>query len=284
MTSPLPITEADLHAWVDGQLAEGRAREVEAYLAARPEESARVEAWRAQKQELRALFDPVQDEPAPKRLLAAARPPRPRWYAQRLAAGIAIAVFSGALGWGLRDGMTEPGSRLAGAGTADEGSPQTPMPAFARRAAVAHAVYSPDQRRPVEVDAVHEDQLVAWLSKRMDAPMRPPHLQALGYALEGGRLLPGGVGPVAQFMYRHHTGSRMTLYVSRELADVGRPALSPLPNREVSFRFAREGGVNVFYWVDGPFGYALSTEADSAELKRVSALVYRQLESSTSSR
>jgi anti-sigma factor RsiW len=61
---------------------------------------------------------------------------------------------------------------------------------FAQRAAIAHAVYSPDQRRPVEVGADHEDQLVTWLSKRMGAPMKPPHVQALGYPLDGGRLLP----------------------------------------------------------------------------------------------
>ena len=44
-----------------------------------------------------------------------------------------------------------------------------------------------------------------------------------------------------------------------------------------AFRFARQGDVNVFYWVDGPFGYALSTQAGQGELARVSAEVYRQL-------
>lgn len=79
MNPHTPITESDLHAWIDGQLRADRAREVEAdrareveaYLAARPGEARRAEAWRAQKEELRALFDTVQDEPLNGRLLRA---------------------------------------------------------------------------------------------------------------------------------------------------------------------------------------------------------------------
>jgi len=261
-----PITEAELHAFVDGQLTPERQREIEASLAQRPDEAQRVQSYREQKRELRALFDPVLDEALPQRVLDAARPRSP-WYSQRWVAGIAIALVSGATGWGLH-GAVQPGSSATVLATAR----------FAQRAAVAHAVYSPEQRRPVEVDAAHEDQLVTWLSKRMGAPMKPPHLQALGYALEGGRLLPGGQGPVAQFMYRDADGHRLTLYVSNEIGD-----LSPVAsgarggNGETAFRFAREGQLNVFYWVEGRFGYAISAEADRTALTEVSGEVYRQL-------
>ena len=132
---------------------------------------------------------------------------------------------------------------------------------------------SPEQRRPVEVDAAHEDQLVAWLSKRMGAPMKPPHLQAVGYALEGGRLLPGGQGPVAQFMYHRidatGPGSRLTLYVSNEVGDLGAAAGGAAGKDRgagTAFRFAREGSINVFYWVEGRFGYAISADAGRATL------------------
>jgi anti-sigma factor RsiW len=270
-----PASEADLQACVDRQLTPERQREIEAYLAQRPEEARRTDSYLAHKRELRALFDPVLDEPMPQRLRQAAIPRTP-WYLQRLAAGIAIAVVSGAAGWGLRSGVgAEPGpgllaQRTPGAITVAAAT------GFAQRAAIAHAVYSPDQRRAVEVGADQEDQLVAWLSKRMGAPMKPPHLQALGYALEGGRLLPGSQGPVAQFMYHDDTGAKLTLYVSNEVADAG-AGLPGSKNEETAFRFAREGQVNVFYWVNGPFGYALSADADKAELARVSGEVYRQL-------
>lgn len=267
-----PVTEADLHAFVDEQLPAERQREVEAYLQQRPEEARRVQDYRAHKRELHALFDPVLDEPLPQRLRVAARPQIP-WYLQRVAAGMAIAMVGAAVGWGLR-GQTTGEVQLARMGP----SAITAASAngFAQRAAVAHAVYSPDQRRAVEVDAAHEDQLVAWLSKRIGAAMKPPHLQPLGYVLDGGRLLPGGQGPVAQFMYHDNAGAKLTLYVSREIAESA-GATQEGKNRDTSFRFAREGGVNVFYWVDGPFGYAISADADKTELARVSAEVYQQL-------
>ena len=271
-----PVTEAELQAYVDRQLTPERQREIEAYLLRRPEEALRVEIYRAQKRELQALFNPVLDEPLPKRLRAAAVPKNP-WYLQRMAAGIAIAVISGAAGWGLRGGVdAAPGSstlaqRTPGAVTVASAT------GFAQRAAVAHAVYSPDARRAVEVRADQEDQLVTWLSKRMGAPMKPPHLQTLGYALDGGRLLPGDKGPVAQFMYHDNTGAKLTLYVSNEVADMAQKTPAG-ENQETAFRFAREGSVNVFYWVNGPFGYAISADADKTELARVSAEVYRQLD------
>ena len=276
--TPIPpsnslVTEADLHALVDGQLTPERQREVQEYLSRRPEEAGRVDSYRTQKHELRALFDPVLGEALPARLQRAARPQTP-WYLQRLAAGVAIAVISGAAGWGLRSGT------LPAEGSLAQRAPATITLAsatgFAQRAAVAHAVYSPDARRPVEVSAEHEDQLVAWLSKRMGTPMKPPHLQALGYTLDGGRLLPGGQGPVAQFMYHDPAGAKLTLYVSREIGGTD-PASKGGGNQDTAFRFAREGSVNVFYWVDGTFGYAISADADKAELARVSGEVYQQL-------
>ncbi|GAO37064.1 membrane protein [Sulfuricella sp. T08] len=266
MSKP-PITEADLQAYVDAALPEARYGEVEDYLAAHPEEAERVHAYQAQKQALRALFNPILDEPLPENLRALAspppiagvdRPPRPflaRWSLERIAAGVVIAVFSSVAGW-MAHGQYQPAESMARA------------PLLPRQAAVAHVVFSPDVRRPVEISAEHEDQLVAWLSKRLGTPVHPPKLGALGYELIGGRLLPGNSGPVAQFMYHDATGQRLTLYVSTENT----------ANHDTAFRFAQEGPVNVFYWIDGKFGYALSAGIDKGELARVASAVYDQIE------
>ncbi len=64
------------------------------------------------------------------------------------------------------------------------------VPGLARQGASAHVVYSPDVRRPVEIGAEHEDQLVAWLSKRIGSKIRPPKLGTLRYELIGGRYCP----------------------------------------------------------------------------------------------
>lgn len=246
--SSYPISEADLHAHADGQLAPARGAEVEAWLALHPADMERLQAWRRQNRQLRALFDPVLAEPLPHGLDTP-----PRWHggywqlARRIAASVLIAVAGGAAGWAMR-----------GAGA---------PPLLAHQAALAHAVYSPDMRHPVEVGADQEEHLVKWLSKRLGAPLHPPHLGKLGYELIGGRLLPGESGPVAQFMYQDAGGRRLTLYVSSGQAG----------KRDTGFRFAQEGQVSVFYWIDGKFGYALSAGMGKNELAKVAAAVYEQL-------
>jgi len=260
-----PITESDLHAYLDGLLPASRCAEIEAYLATRPAEAERLHTYRRQKDELRALFNPVMDEPIPTSIPS--QPPYRSSSAQRFAAGLAIAFVSGAAGW-LLHGQMEPD--LLAQAQRMQSSDKLKTPALARQAAIAHVVYSPDVRHPVEIGAEQEDQLVTWLSKRMGTPIHPPKLGKLGYELIGGRLLPGQSGPVAQFMYHNTTGQRLTLYVSTEQSN----------NRDTGFRFAQEGPVNVFYWIDGKFGYALSAGIDKPELARIATAVYEQLEKS----
>jgi anti-sigma factor RsiW len=140
---------------------------------------------------------------------------------------------------------------------------------IARRAAVAHAVYSPEVRHPVEVGADQEQHLVTWLSKRLGLKLKAPRLEEAGMSLVGGRLLPGEVGPVAQFMYQSDRGRRMTLYVRAEAA----------PHRETAFRYARENNVGVFYWVEQTCSYAIaSSDLSKEELLTVATMVYKQLE------
>ncbi|HXH04221.1 MAG TPA: anti-sigma factor [Candidatus Competibacteraceae bacterium] len=257
--SKLPVTEAELHAYVDGLLPEERRAEVEAYLDACPEVAERLRTYRAQNEALRTLFEPVLDEPLPARLLPQRR--RRAWRLPRYAAILAWICIGGAAGWMLR------GALLAPANEPPVSAQRGLAASLPRQAAIAHAVYSPDVRRPVEIGADQEEQLVAWLSKRLGAQLRPPQLGALGYELIGGRLLPGSAGPVAQFMYQDASGQRLTLYVVSEHDG----------HQDTAFRFAQEGPVNVFYWIDGKFGYALSAGIDKGQLARVAEAVYDQL-------
>lgn len=256
----VPVTEAELQAWVDGQLAPARHAAVQAYLAQHPAEAQRLHAYRAQNAGLRALFDPVLAEALPPALAPAPRRQQAGWPLLRMAAMLALTLAGGAAGWWAHDLNQAGGQRDIGAQSAAASLPV--------RAAVAHAVYTPEVRHPVEVGADQQAHLVAWLSKRLGAPLKAPQLGAQGWELEGGRLLPGQRGPVAQLMYRDAGGARLTLYVSTEQAQA----------RDTGFRFAREGEVSVFYWIDGPFGYALSGNLDKAALAAVASAVYAQLE------
>jgi anti-sigma factor RsiW len=244
----MKLSENELHAYLDDQLdAEGR-RAVEAHLAQAPEDAARVAAYREQNAALHAAFDPVLDEPVPDRLRHIDARPR--------AARLAVAA-----GW-LAVGAI--GGWFAHALLVDR--PHVPM-AFSRQAAIAHAVYSPEVRHPVEVGAAEQEHLVNWLSKRLGAKLKAPVLTAEGYELVGGRLLPGEAGAVAQFMYQDAKGKRLTLYVSR----LGGK------QRDTAFRFSQEDKVSVFYWIDGALGYALSGELPKAELLNVATTVYKQI-------
>jgi anti-sigma factor RsiW len=243
------ITENELHAYADGQLADARRVQVEAHLAHDPEASESVRVWREQNEALRALYNPVLNEPVPQRLLDA-RAPRRRWPAYALAAGVMGLGF--ALGWTMRAYQTDRFVEAA---------------ALPRRAAVAYAVYAPEVRHPVEVGADQQEHLVKWLSKRLGNELKAPVLTQQGFDLVGGRLLPGGKGPVAQFMYQDGKGQRITLYVSLRDAEP----------RDTAFRFSQEDKIAVFYWIDGKLGYALSGEMDRASLLAVATVVYRQL-------
>jgi anti-sigma factor RsiW len=243
-----PITESDLHAYVDGRLSASDRAEVDAFLAGHPEEGDRTRAWREQVGALRTLYDPVLEEPVPGEL--AVVPQRPAWHRHALAAGLFMIGI--ATGWVAKSALV-PGAQT--------------LPSLARQAAIAHVVYAPEVRHPVEVPAAEEEHLVRWLSKRVGKDLQIPHLVPLGYDLVGGRLLSGPQGPVAHFMYQDARGQRLTLYVSKTR---GEP-------RDTAFRFSQEDRVSVFYWVDGNFGYALSGEIGREQLLKIADVVYKQL-------
>jgi anti-sigma factor RsiW len=253
------VSEAELQAWVDGRLPSARRAAVDDYLAAHPQQAERLHAYRAQNVALRALFNPVLDETLPDAL---AQAPRRRWLPPRMVTTLAIAIGAGLLGgaggWLLHGRMQPPDAMQAA-------QLRTALP---RQAALAHAVYSPEVRHPVEVGADQQQHLVAWLSKRLGKQLKPPQLGPQGFELVGGRLLPGDKGPVAQFMYADASGQRLTLYVSS----------GQQGTQETGFRFAQEGPVSVFYWIDGSFGYALSASVPKAALGDIASAVHRQLE------
>ena len=201
---------------------------------------------------LKKHFDPVATEPIPARMYMR----RPAWIGYARAAMLVAA--------GIAIGLALPYFRPAAVPVAAA----QPAATFPMRAARAHLVYAPEVRHPVEVDATQQEHLVKWLSKRLGLELKVPLLTGEGFELLGGRLLPGPEGPVAQFMYQEPAGKRLTLYVSR-------------PNRADSltaFRYAQEGAVSVFYWIDRDCGYALSGELDRPTLTRIATAVYRQLE------
>lgn len=250
MKSEPSITDLDLHAYVDQQLSPARRAEVEDYLAHHPEAVAQIDAIRRLNQALHTLLDPVLEEPIP----AIIRLP---WIRQRVllraAAVVAWVGLGTVLGWGL-------------SGRVGQG-PATPMEALVRPAAFAHVIYTAEVLHPVEVGAENEQHLIAWLSKRLRTPIHAPDLATSGYRLVGGRLLPSTDRMAAQFMYEDTLGRRVTLYMRHNAWD----------NQTTAFRYSQNGDVGVFYWIDGPLGYALSAQLEKAELLKLAVLIHPQV-------
>jgi len=233
-----------LSALVDDELSAAERAATMERLAVDADAARRVADYRAQNAALKALFGMPQETT---RCLVLHR--RVPWW-QR--AGVAAVWLS--VGIALGSAL---GSMLGLAPNWMGPSLSTGQVAFAQRANIAYAVYAPEQRHPVEVAANEKAQLVNWLSKRLDRSLMVPSLQEYGYALIGGRLLPGEAGPAAQFMYQNAAGARLTLYVTQFSRDT------------TTVRLLSDGGRNTFYWANHGMGYALSGQVPEAHLRPI---------------
>src|ERR1700674_3801897 len=190
-----PVTEDELHAYVDGALPADRIAAVEAELAADPQARARAAAWRTQADLIRDRFASVADEPLPERLRLETVTRRASGLKRKLAIAAVIAfLIGGAAGW-----IAHEYSGFCQNAQLDR--------ALADAAIEAHRLYVNEVRHPIEVRA-GEEHLLPWLSRRVGSPVKAPDLAPEGLKLLGGRLLPSPRGPTALIMYRGAGGAR----------------------------------------------------------------------------
>lgn len=247
----IPVTEDELHAYVDGELPVERETAVEAWLSRHAEDAERVRAWRAISEELHRRFDPVAEEVVPRRL----DPERLVWrsrgrlWAAVAAAALAFVVGSGA-GWMARNAVA---------------SGISPLERLRNEAVTAHDLYTGEVRHPIEVSG-HEDHLLPWLSKRVGTRLRPPDLSAFGFKLLGGRLLPGLSAPAALFMYENSSGERVTLYCT------------PLKASPTAPSYKEAAGTASVEWTQDDFGWVVSGASDKERLKEIGKSAYSQIE------
>ena len=197
----IPVTEDELHAYVDNELPADRRQTVEAWLTAHPDDAGRVEAWKALGDQLRHRYGGVIDEPVPHHLNLDRLGARPRvWIGRAIAAVLVAFVIGGGTGWVAHTAwMTESQQGASSDELRDD-------------ALVAHKLYTKETRHPIEVSS-SEDHLLPWLSRRVGTTLRAPDLTQFDLKLLGGRLLPGpNNAPAALFMYENSAGVRVTLY------------------------------------------------------------------------
>src|SRR3954471_6074408 len=201
--SRIPVTEDELHAWVDNELPAERRGDVEAWLATHSDDAERVQSWRAMAEMLHARYDQVADEAVPKRLEIERLVRQPRkWIVGAIAATLVAFIAGGGVGWMARGASAKPSA----------------FQNLTLEALDAHRLYVVEVRHPVEVPGSERTHLQQWLTKRCGWDVRAPELTSAGLKLVGGRLLPGPTGPASFLMYESASGERFTIYTAKSEA------------------------------------------------------------------
>ncbi|MEJ1974710.1 MAG: anti-sigma factor [Acetobacteraceae bacterium] len=256
--SDRPITEEDLHAYVDHALDIMRHAEVARYLDRHPDVARRVQGYAMQREALRATLAPFAEEPVPPELsLARLTEARRRFSypgAWRAAAAILLLLAGGAGGWALRGSTQTPPAGIA---------------ALAQEAADNYEVYGPDRTRPVEIKAADTVALTDWVSQRLQRPVVAVDLSAAGYRFMGGRLVATPHGPAGLFMYDDDHGTRLVMLV--------RPMAT---ERTMPMSEQSRGPVAGFAWATNGLGYSLVGAAPAAVLHPLADEIRRQAEKS----
>ena len=241
-----------LMAYADGELDPKAAREVEELLERDPEARRAVEIYRETTSLLRAACGEHAYAGESERIAPAApRPAHRAWtrYGRTLMTAVAACVvgFLGGSQW-LR-------------------SSQAANSSFASEVAEYHAVYSEESKHLVEVPAERAEEIVSWLGRRLDRPIKIPDLSAEGLRFAGARMLVFDGRPVAQFMYTREEGRPIGFCITK--LDGG-----PTP-----IEVDRHDSERTAVWRDAEYAYIVVGETDKESIRTIAVDAARQTQS-----
>lgn len=257
-----PISDLDLMAYADGQLDAARRQTVEAHLAAHPEDAAMVEAIMAQNAALRTTLAGIAEEPVPERLKAVLeRDPRSLWRPTLQAASVLVLVTaSGAGGWWIGQGGN--------------------VAAVAPPAFLAHLDLDSETGEVMSIESTGAVPALAeeavqlsptWLSGALSLRLVAPDLGATFSAPELQRLVDVEGRPTVLFALDDTDGRRLSLYLQT------RPATAPAQVRLVEGAGAALRAPAA-YWQDGPLVWALTGDAQGADLRALAERIAMAIE------
>jgi len=251
--------EAELEAYVDGELDAVRSAEIAAWLTRHPEAQAAAETIRYQNAGLQALFEGQLRQPVPERLEAVLRSREPEvgrprrrllpLYGLAAAAMLVLLVTSATAGWMLHDLRTTQQAQTQR------------VEAFLDQVQSAYMLYAMSELQS-SFDEARLETILNTVTQRLDAEIRQPQHHE-GYRLLDGQLIPTAGSLAAVFLIGDPDDRRISLYVQRSWEPPTSGA--QLAHRE-DFSF--------YYWSDGPLTYALAAPVEQDYLRDLGGRLY----------
>jgi anti-sigma factor RsiW len=243
------IGDAEIHAYIDGELPTARAAEIAGLIAAQPALADRIARFRADKDQLSRLYGPLIDRPLPAELIEtlAARKtrlqPDRRWM---MGAGLAAATIVAAIWFATPLVRNSPTDTLV----ADALSARAGGPTPERRLTPAALAASTDR-----------DRLIA---ETLGVAIKSPDLQRAGFTLTGLAIYRADSGHAVELRYADARGRTFTVYLHAPLgAD--------------SFELRERGATRICIWQNSDLSAVMIADMSSSEMLRVASLTYADL-------
>lgn len=240
--------EEHLHAWMDGELDEATAQQVEHYLAKNPQIAAQMREMRDDTQRLRQAMNrqPLNmNSVNPHYFRRRVRQQRQRKVALACLFILSLSI-GGFTGWQLKDAQLS-----------------APLPM--EDAVQAYKLFGDETELPLDVNASQHSELTSWVTRYFIRGALPPNLEHYGFKPLGARLMATAQGPAALVMYQDPRGIRVAWYIR------------PLSQVQISQGERQAEDVMAQYWSDAHYNYALVTPLKAPEANNVRKAVFPKL-------
>lgn len=246
----LPIDDALLMAYVDGELDPVTRRRVDELLEQNAAVRDRVAMFRRSGDLLRSAFSEAECTPPPERLVARTKQilkPSLRLWQARWAFPVAASIAGLVIG-----NLAVP--KNFGIGQ----SASSKLDHLLEEVREYHGVFARETEHVVEVPAARRDHIEAWLGNRVHYPFSVPDLTARSLSFLGARLVAIGGGVVAQLMYVDRNGEHIALCVAFTEDKLDAPIQS-----------IQKAGLRVMGWAEGHHAFFVAGPKFNPEVEPI---------------
>jgi anti-sigma factor RsiW len=269
------VDDEMLMAYVDGEIDAATARRIERAIASDPKMAERARLFRDSAMLLRGAYADALHEKVPERLVATIRsgparkaeivtPPRRRQVRQFIGWAVAASLAALVVGSGSTYlYMTEEAANV------EEDVQATASDRWLDHVVGFYDVYEGARTKEnhllVDFKADDIPKLKQWFGARLNRNLSVPDLSTLGFQPQGGRLLIINGRPAAQLLYMSDRGELVGLVI----------AFTPQNHHDISA--VRRHNVNVVYWRNAGYAYALVGTIEPDRLRKLAEKAWNDL-------